>query len=785
MRSAFIVLSLALVLPFGVASCRDDDDDGPGAEFFVIGASLDDDRVLPQEFVYLNDPVRILMSDDVDPATVDATTVEFVNADEGGAAPDVSVIVDGPWIAFVPRFPASPSRHPDAGFAPGAAYRIAMPSFDATGTVRSDSGRGQLEYFETAFRVRDSGVLLRDLGPGAPSVEAVAIDLDGDGAARADGLASTREPEEFFSFSSVPFVDGVPPGLLRQPTRIEVFLSEPVFESTLLARVRLETAASESVAATVAYETSYEPSSGRFRARVALTPAAPLEPETLHRIVIDDGVVDFDSPGNSLFPFDAFFLTGAMDASLADAVIEEFADAARRDPSSSAYWNVGGSGRLEAGLGLGGNGSLGDFLPQRGETILDTSANGGAFDFASFRVPAGRTVRLTGPNPALIRVRGEAVIFGSLESSGSGGRSSDGSGVVLPGGEGGAGGGRGGDGNPNGASSESPCGGSGFAPPGVGSAGACPTCGSPRGGGGCGGARAATLPSGGGGGGHAAAGEGEGGGIPYGDESIADLLGGSGGGAGGNTADGDFLSDTLGGSGGGGGGAIAFEVGERFVLSGRILADGGRGGRGAFVGGGGGGGGSGGAVRIRARSAEFLPSGELSCGGGDGGRSPLDDGLPGGAGAPGRVRLETREPPLGLEGATVTPAASVGDLVLEGTSTTFAASLYYDTFAASPRYAFDGSDPRTGALRARAGDVALAGGAIPPGASARIEFFGADEDGAAPGAPDVATEAGPVTNVALLDGKRFIRFRIEFVADVSDPDAPPLAIERLSVRFRR
>jgi hypothetical protein len=383
-------------------------------------------------------------------------------------------------------------------------------------------------------------------------------------------------------------------------------------------------------------------------------------------------------------------------------------------------------------------------------------------------------------------VLGDAVIEGVVLSEGSAGISSQGTPIIVPGGAGGAGGSRGGAGNPNGTMGESPCGAPGESPPEVEAAGVCPDCGAPRAGGGCGGVRDGVLPSGGSGGGHATEGEGPGGGIAYGNDAITNLrIGGSGGGGGGNTAGDTFASDLFGGSGGGGGGVIAFEVGQRFTLSGRISVAGGRGGNGAPLGGGGGGGGSGGALRIRAASAEFFPSAELVGVGGSGGRSPFDFGLPGRAGAPGRVRIETLEPPSGLGCVAVAdPAPSVGDLVLSGTVVSIGASLHYDTIAANPRYEFDGADPETGAMRARSGDVAFADG-IPRGSTGRIEFFGADEDAAAPGSPDLATEIGPVTNVAFLDGKRFIRYRIEFVVDVAQANGASFAIERLSIRFRR
>jgi len=790
-RTAVPVASLALVL----ASCGGGGGGGQGAEFFVVGASLENDRVLPQEFVYLDDPVRILMSTDVDPESVTAEAVELVNADPGGEPPDVQVVVDGPWIALVPRLPRTFSVFgtDEAGFTPGAEYRLLLPGAAATSTIRSVKGRTQRDAFETRFLVRDSGVLFRDLAPGEPYVESLLVDVDGDGVARGDGLAATSDAEEFFTFSRVPFVASVPPGLLSRPTEIAISLSEPVYESTLLRdddldgaidSVRVESPSGEAVPGSFTYQTAYEPSLGRYRSRISFRSDDRLEPETLFRLVIESGAIDFEAPGNRLIGLDAYFMTGPVDPDLVDAVVEEFADSSRRAPGSTAPWDSLAPGRLVAGTELGGDGSDGD-LVTRGDVRIDTASDDGVLRFDSLRVRTGDTLTFVGPRPARILVQGDAIVEGTIASiGGTGAVTGEGPGVVVLGGPGGAGGGSGGAANPGGAGGVSPCGDPGAAPDGVPVAGACPACGAPRGGGGCGGVRDALAPTGGGGGGHATPGGGDlSGGIAYGEPTLVDPLGGSGGGGGGNTAADPFVQDTIGSGGGGGGGVIDLEVGGLLVLGGALDASGGQGGPARF-GGGGGGGGSGGSIRVRAGAAAASAGALVRARGGNGGPNPFGFGAEGEDGAPGRVRIESIAPPVGFDFPRVDPAPSVGLLVLEGVRVSTASSLHYDTRTTSPRYVFDGSDPRTGALRERSGDVELVAG-IPDGASATIEFFGANEDPAAPGTPDLASEVGPVTDVRELDGKRFVRFAIRFEVDASVSPPSAFSIERISIGFRR
>lgn len=66
-----------------------------------------------------------------------------------------------------------------------------------------------------------------------------------------------------------------------------------------------------------------------------------------------------------------------------------------------------------------GNGSDGALAPTS-NLILDTTANGGVFQFTSIHIPAGVTVHLTGPNPATLLCQGAVSVAGRLDADAPG-----------------------------------------------------------------------------------------------------------------------------------------------------------------------------------------------------------------------------------------------------------------------------------------------------------------------------------------------------------------------------
>ncbi|MBI1853596.1 MAG: hypothetical protein HYR85_24935 [Planctomycetes bacterium] len=121
-------------------------------------------------------------------------------------------------------------------------------------------------------------------------------------------------------------------------------------------------------------------------------------------------------------------------------LVENFDNVLHLDRTSTAPWDLANSGRLESGTGIGGSGIDGIFPPAGSGTaiVLDTTANGGAFQFTSFSIPSGTTVNVTGPNPLRVRSIGDVTIDGVIHGDGQAGLPGLGNDVSIR--QGGAGG---------------------------------------------------------------------------------------------------------------------------------------------------------------------------------------------------------------------------------------------------------------------------------------------------------------------------------------------------------
>lgn len=145
----------------------------------------------------------------------------------------------GREIAFVPRIPWRGDLA-DAGFQPGARYRLIVPGEDPENperpVLRTRGGRGLEEDVTFDFEIRDFEPLFFDENPQTFEVRSVAIDLDGDAALDADGRRGTSNSEEFPGSGFDPdrlLATGVRTGSLSLPAPngplvLGFFLSEPV-----------------------------------------------------------------------------------------------------------------------------------------------------------------------------------------------------------------------------------------------------------------------------------------------------------------------------------------------------------------------------------------------------------------------------------------------------------------------------------------------------------------------------------------------------------------------------
>jgi hypothetical protein len=362
------------------------------------------------------------------------------------------------------------------------------------------------------------------------------------------------------------------------------------------------------------------------------------------------------------------------------------------------------------------DGTPDDFDPA-GDVLLDTglvntcanSTDGSTavvWEFNSFRLRSGRTLRIIGSNPAIILCLGDILVesgarilvrgdgaSGAPQSRGANGQAGAQTGNIpnpAVGGTGVAGGGNGGTGR-NGKPSYGGDGVAGYGSPQVGIAGGT--------GGGQGNTSAtwmgysnAGASGSGGGGGHSEKGangqanantytpmdqtaRGAGGDVYPTTPNAAKLRvphAGSGGGAGGYTeysgSPGYYYYTTTGGAGGAGGGFLDLTANGDILIFGVVDAAGGGGGNGgmgygtSYWASGGGGGGSGGGVRMLTPNNINLSGGTVTTAGGNGGSGAATQlfggpANPGGAGGPGNLCLEDGDSLVtGMATATLVPA---------------------------------------------------------------------------------------------------------------------------------
>lgn len=712
-----------------------------------------------QDNVPLNRTLEFLFSAPIDPASVTPHSLQVRVGPDFGPQVEGVAVIDGARVRFEPRLPGRCDLT-DGGLRPGTDYRVTLLGHPEGSPVRSLAGDplDQTVSAGLTFRTRPEadGELFEDQRPGELPTLVSASPADGTAAVP---VGPGNQLELVFSenldpctvtpttvtvdqvavgpFS--PLADQTPgdpitwgsgtPTFPARRVRCEYLLEQdtlrtrlrivPVFgewpdDALIVVRVTTDVrdfGGLPAVARTLSFTTEDRPM--QTRARV-------LEFDGDVPADVDGSTAELDSaraPGRV-----AGFLLVAGDGD--NGPVPSLLVASGPDASLG---HVDGGGPCTTGVaGAANDGVLDDFDPAT-DVNLNTGAvratcanstDGSAavvFEYRSFRIRNGVTVRILGVNPAIILVRGDVNIEagGRLLARADGGNGApSGAGQNGPptntgdaaGGLGVAGGGNGGVGK-NVGSSLLVYGGNGV--PGHGSA----SWGQPAGSGGSadpvlqGPGRGAVgttqsqiqvvnrmAPSGGGAG-HAVAGaagtaDGTGsvpralmsadvdgaGGAAYGDPTgrMRKAETGSGGGGGGSQQAlpanaGSFLG--CGGGGGAGGGFVDLTAQGTIRIFGTIDAMGSRGGNGGSQGGailgsgGGGGGGSGGGIRLLTPGEVVLgATALLTTAGGAGGTSLAyaPNNVPatvGGAGAPGRIVIEDRDSVVqGLGAATLVPA---------------------------------------------------------------------------------------------------------------------------------
>jgi len=829
--AAVLLLAAGLVPGCGGGS-------GGSSALLVLGAVAEGVGSLPQIGVFLNSRIRVDFNLSIDPESVNSQTFRVLVGPEYQEMAVGSFVVLGRSVYFAPALPQTPSSE-ETGFAPDTSYRMVLRAYPELHTIRSRSGKQLARAVDLEFRTRVHEPYFHDTIPGPPFVTGVMLDLDGNGSLDGDGDPETPDPEEFFAedfdFGSLePFFTGLRPGSSglpppNAPLVVGFLFSEPLDPASVFADRedpngdgvpdgdgRVDFLACENLddpylcdvpqpgdicpkplPFAVRFSQSALPSTDRYRVVASLEFPFALQGLARHVMHALEGLEDFGGDG-LLRGFSAVFEVGE-ELGVEDRFVEDFSTRDHRDDMTTALWNAFDSGFLQAGLGLGGDGSDGNPVdPSVPLVVLDTRQGSGIFNFSEldFQGLPNYTIKIVGDKPAIVRVYSNVVIPEDVEILVAG---SDGaSGVAAstearPGGLAGPGGYPGGSSSLEGEATES--GEDGGAPPDTDGAGK--------------GGLTGAAPGGGGGGAHlnhgqpgedgqGAPGTGGAGGTAYGTGTGTVVFGGAGGGAGGNITFG-VPGPSSGGAGGGGGGLLVIECLGYFQsnLSSLIDARGGAGGRGAPSSGansGGGGGGAGGTIYIRAMNVTSL-RGNFRATGGVGGTagSPAGDG---GNGSSGLIRVEDLDGVIpGCTGCT--PGPFVGQVPFGVRGNSFGRSRFVLTNTppgGSVTYRFDGSDPASGNVRIGPDvtDLRVVGPegepitALPQNAAISVHFRGAFEDPRQPYEPDLGTVTDWVTDVGLLSGYPMIQYEVRCSVGSNIEDDPPQpGVDDLRIRFLR
>jgi hypothetical protein len=423
-----------------------------------------------------------------------------------------------------------------------------------------------------------------------------------------------------------------------------------------------------------------------------------------------------------------------------------------------------------------------DTILSTGTELLPSSCTNGSdgsqavvFEFATFHIGNGITVKIEGVNPCIILVRGAVTIDAGGLLDARGAKGGNGQGACQPGGSAGKAGPGAGPGGVGGYQSGSP---GPYAGDGTSGTGTAVPFDAPGEGGGVGGVNAIDPPGwggsgvGGGGGGHATMGaagasqlsgtgafawaaspvKGDPGDVyPATDDRLLLPSAGSGGAGGGcqswtsSWSTGGCVGQTgTGGGGGGGGGFVGITASGDITISGAILASGGNGGNGgaaAYSGGGGGGGGSGGGVRLLTPGKIILTAASvISTAGGQGGA-----GNKGNYGNGGGTQNAPHYANGGGDGGIGRIVLEDGDSVIDGLST---ATLFptegEDGFFRGP---FDSSRFVSGGTQTVATTLPMALGPILDPAAATLAPLTAADFSAA--IPDIAIPSGGQASIVL------------------------------------
>ena len=169
--------AMLLGLALACVQCTGGSGGGSGGSFEVVEFSA----TLQSPRIYLNDPIEIVFSEDVDPRTVFSGIYIYPSSGAGSRRAFGEYTVKGNRVTFTPQLPTNPALD-DGGFLPDTEYTVCVPRpHDACSVyiqnspgVRSMSGRGlngtRTEHFLTVKVGGSSDAFRPERAPRRPEV---------------------------------------------------------------------------------------------------------------------------------------------------------------------------------------------------------------------------------------------------------------------------------------------------------------------------------------------------------------------------------------------------------------------------------------------------------------------------------------------------------------------------------------------------------------------------------------------------------------------------------------
>ncbi|MCU0865886.1 MAG: hypothetical protein MUC36_19045 [Planctomycetes bacterium] len=433
--------------------------------------------------VFLNDPVNIDFTTDVDLDSAGLGTVTFQALDQQGQP--ISELVNGTFnlartpsdtavgrrLQFVPRL-ATNNSYDNGGFRGGRTYLVRLVGGTTTNdtVLRAMNGKGLIQPMTFSFTTRDGtqpAQLYRNPKSGGPTRDGAA-GLEVSTATNLDavplGLFGAPPLEVRLNFDQAlnPNDVNVPVNLdtnplVRNPNqRGRIFLEydDPQLGPDIWIPADVEIERNDLTGSTI-----------------ALRPVGVLPNNATIRVIVEATLEDISGESNQGSPtynrvFGTFRTADAY-AQQWNGIVESFDTLATLDPTASfpeAQAEVG-PGYLKAGFAFEGNSTTLEYEPTAQEVVLNTdltqvvpksgqpfTVSGGVFNFKNVNIPQGVTVIGRGSKPMVWLCSGSFRVSGTLTVRGGNGARVDtlqSANFAKAGGIAGPGGGNGGDGTPS------------------------------------------------------------------------------------------------------------------------------------------------------------------------------------------------------------------------------------------------------------------------------------------------------------------------------------------------